>query len=300
MKIIVTGSLGNISKPLTEKLLKAGHDVTVISSKADKKDAIEAIGATAAIGSMGDVAFLTSTFNGADAVYCMESLAPGAFFDPNMDIVAAVTQIGRNYKDAIAASGVKKVIHLSSIGAHTDQGNGMLKFHYYVEQTLNELPDDVSIKFMRPVGFYYNMLSWIPTIKQTGKIFSNYGGDVKDPWVSPKDIAEVIAEEFDKPFNGRPVRYIASDEVSPNEIAETLGAAIGKPDLQWQEISDEQLLQSLVGAGMNPQSAKGFVEMNASRQNGVLYADYNQHRPQLGKVKLGDYAKEFAAIYHQQ
>jgi NAD(P)H dehydrogenase (quinone) len=32
MKITVTGSLGNISKPLTEILVKAGHQVTVISS----------------------------------------------------------------------------------------------------------------------------------------------------------------------------------------------------------------------------------------------------------------------------
>jgi nucleoside-diphosphate-sugar epimerase len=31
MKIIVTGSTGNISKPLTQKLVAAGHDVTVIS-----------------------------------------------------------------------------------------------------------------------------------------------------------------------------------------------------------------------------------------------------------------------------
>ena len=33
MKIIVTGSLGNISKPLTVGLIQKGHKVTVISSK---------------------------------------------------------------------------------------------------------------------------------------------------------------------------------------------------------------------------------------------------------------------------
>ena len=36
MKYVVTGSLGNISKPLAEKLVAAGHDVTVVSSKAEK------------------------------------------------------------------------------------------------------------------------------------------------------------------------------------------------------------------------------------------------------------------------
>jgi len=39
--------------------------------------------------------------------------------------------------------------------------------------------------------------------------------------------------------------------------------------------------------------------MNASRVNGVLYEDYYRHQPVLGSVKLKDFAKEFAAVYHQ-
>ena len=45
MKIIVTGSLGNISKPLTEELVRKGHSVTVVSSKPNKQKAIELLGA---------------------------------------------------------------------------------------------------------------------------------------------------------------------------------------------------------------------------------------------------------------
>jgi nucleoside-diphosphate-sugar epimerase len=33
MKIIVTGSLGNISKPLTKELTQKGHSVIVIKTK---------------------------------------------------------------------------------------------------------------------------------------------------------------------------------------------------------------------------------------------------------------------------
>ena len=64
MKIVITGSLGNVSKPLTESLVKKGHSVTVISSKVEKQNAIEAIGAKAAIGTIEDVDFLTETFKG--------------------------------------------------------------------------------------------------------------------------------------------------------------------------------------------------------------------------------------------
>ncbi len=203
MKIVITGSLGHISKPLTQELVQKGHSVTVISSNPEKQKDIEAIGARAAIGTMEDADFLSKTFTGADLVYTMVTNGPGAFFDPNFDVVAAMMQIANNYKQAIAQSNVKRVVHLSSIGAHTDTGNGILAFHHNVENILKQLPADVSIKFMRPVGFYYNMFAFIQTIKTQGAIVQNYGGDNKEPWVSPLDIAAVIAEEIEKPFDGR-------------------------------------------------------------------------------------------------
>lgn len=296
MKITITGSLGHISKPLAEELISTGHDVTVISSKADKQKDIEALGAKAAIGSIEDVSFLTQTFKGADIVYCMEP--PPNFFDKNLDMQSYYANVGKVYAQAIQQSGVKKVVHLSSIGAHTNKGNGMLASHYYVEETLRTLSENVAIKFMRPVGFYYNMFAFIPAIKNAGVIVQNYG-DLTEPWVSPLDIAATIAEEMAKPFEGRTVRYIASEELSCNDVAKTLGEAIGKPDLKWQVISDEQMFTNLTNAGINEQAAKGLVEMNEGRRSSVLYEDYNKHKPVFGKVKLKDFAKGFAAAYHQ-
>lgn len=299
MNIIVTGSLGNISKPLTEKLVQKGHSVTVISSKVERQKDIEALGAKAAIGTMQDVNFLSNTFKGADIVYLMETVDRNAFSDPSIDIVAEIAQIGKNYKQAIEQSGVKKVIQLSSVGAHTDKGNGNLRFHYEVEKILNQLPNDVFIKVMRPPGFFINLFRSIATIKEQGLIISNYGGDKKEPWVSPLDIAAAIAEEVELPFSGRTVRYVVSDEVSPNEIAKALGEAIGKADLKYLVISDEQLLNGMKAAGMSLQVAKGFVEMQASQGSGLLYEDYYRHKPFLGKITLADFAKEFASVYNK-
>jgi uncharacterized protein YbjT (DUF2867 family) len=300
MNIVLTGSLGHISKPLAQILIQKGHSVTVISSKEERQKDIEDLGATAAIGTMEDVDFLTNTFKRADIVYLMEALAAGSFFDKDLEYNTAITKIARNYKQAIQQSGVKCVVSLSSIGAHTDKGNGILASAYNVENILKELLEDVSIKFMRPVGFYYNMFAFIPTIKKQDAIIQNYGGDKKEPWVSPLDIAAVIAEEMEKPFSGRHIRYIASDEISPNETAKILGEAIGKPDLKWQEIPDDQILKGMLAAGMNTEIAKGLVEMNAGRRNDVLYEDYHKHKPALGKVKLADFAKVFATVYNSK
>jgi len=300
MKIIVTGSLGHIGKPLTIELVQKGHEVTVISSNPERKEAIEAFGAKAAIGTMEDADFLEAVFTGADAVYVMETMGGNSYFDPDIDIIKAISKIGNNYKQAILNSGIKRVVHLSSIGAHTDKGNGLLAFHYNVENILKSLPSDVAITFMRPVGFYYNLLGFINNIKTQGVIATNYGGDSKKPWVSPLDIAAAVAEEITSEFTGRKIRYVASDEISCNDLASLLGAAIGKPDLKWVVIPDEQMLQGMIATGMNPKIAAGLVEMNVSTQGNKLYEDYFQNRPTLGNIKLTEFAKEFAEVYNQQ
>ena len=120
----------------------------------------------------------------------------------------------------------------------------------------------------------------------------------KSRWVSPVDIAAAIVEEMEQPFVGRKFRYIASDEASPNEVAKILGEAIGKPDLQWLMISDEQMLNGMLGMGVNTKIAEGMVEMQASQRSGLLYEDYYRNKPVLGKVKLTDFAKEFALAYN--
>lgn len=301
MNIVLTGSIGNIGKPLTKELVQKGHSVTVISSNAERKTAIEALGAKAAIGSMFDADFLSATFKGADLVYLMETMeAAGDMFDKSVDFISTINKIGNNYKIAVEQSGVKKVVHLSSVGAHTNKGTGILIFHYNVENILRQLSEDTAIKFIRPVGIYFNMFSFVNTIKNKGEIISNYGGDQKEPWVSPLDIAAVLTEEMEQPFAGRTVRYVASDEVAPNEIARVLGEAIGKPDLKWSVIPDEALLNNWLNIGFNEQVAKGFVTLQASQGTGALYEDYNRHKPRLGKVKLADFAKEFAEAYHQE
>jgi len=296
MKIIVTGSLGHISKPLTEELVAKGHEITVVSSNPEKQKDIEALGAVAAIGSIENADFLTATFTGADAVYTM--------VPPNYaaaDMMAYCRETGNNFAEAIEKSGIKRVVHLSSIGAHMEKDSGLILAHRQVETILEKLSSDVAITFMRPSGFYYNLLSFIPMIKHTGVITANYGADDMLIWVSPIDIAAAVADELETPLVGRKVRYVASDEITGNETARILGAAIGKPDLKWVLISDEERQRQLEAVGLSPTMAHGLVEMFSSQHTGALAEDFYRHWPEvMGKVKTADYAKEFAAIYNQK
>lgn len=296
MKYVITGGAGNISKPLTEKLLSAGHEVTVIARNADHLKPLTDKGAKAAIGSVDDVLFLKNVFAGADAVYTM--VPPK--YDAG-DMKAYIGSVGKNYAEALKANKIKYVVNLSSVGAHLPDGVGPVSGLYRVEQALNELKD-TNIKHLRPVYFYANFLGNVGMIKNMNIIGGNFGGaDFKMLLTDPGDIAEVAFEELSNlNFTGHSVRYIASDERSTDDIAKILGTAIGKPQLPWVTFSDEQAYGGMMQMALPDNLAKNYTEMGHALHSGAMFEDYWKHRPStLGKTKLEDFAKTFAFVYNQ-
>lgn len=293
MKYTLTGGAGNITKPLALALLQAGHTVTVIGRDAAKLKELTQAGAIAAIGSVEDVSFLTAAFSGADALYTMVPPTHAA-----TDWKAYIGLIGQNYATAITAAGVKQVVNLSSVGAHLPDGVGPVSGLHRAEKALNTLTD-VNILHLRPAYFFQNLLANIPLVKGMGIIGANFSAAAgKFPIVATDDIAAVAAEALlSLDFQGHTIRYIASDETGTDQIAQVLGAAIGKPDLVWVKFTDEQALGGMIQAGLQEEVAKNYAEMNHAIDTGNMYADYFKHKPALGKIKLTDFAKVFATVY---
>ncbi|MDP9081032.1 MAG: NAD(P)H-binding protein [Bacteroidota bacterium] len=291
MKFIITGSTGNISKPLSEQLIKAGHEVSIITSNSGKTAEIEAIGAKALVGSVEDAAFLTKAFEDADAVYTM--------IPPKMDAVSwqdFIYKVGENYATAIRTAGIRKVVNLSAIGAHMVEGGGLVSLYHYVEQQLNHL-ERADVVHLRPGSFYINFFGNIDMIKHMGIIGNNYA-DITVPMVHPRDIAATAFEELSTlDFKGKTSRYVVSDERPTAEIAKVLGEAIGKPELQWVKFSDDDALNGMVQAGLTLDVAQNLVQMGRAVASGASMVDYLKHKPTFGPTKLEDFAKEFAVAY---
>jgi uncharacterized protein YbjT (DUF2867 family) len=293
MKYVLLGSTGNITKPLAQKLIAAGQDVTVVTSQPHRQKEITALGAKSAVGSVEDTAFLGKTFGGADAVYTM--IPPK--FDAK-DWKGFITGAGQHFASALKASGVKKVVNLSSIGAHMPTGCGPVSGLHFVEEALNAV-NGLDVKHLRPAYFYVNFYSSIGMIKQ-GFYANNYGAEQILPMIHPNDIAAVAAEElFGLRFTGSSIRYLAGDEKTSLEITKILGTAIGKPDLPYVAITDEDFLQGAMQMGLSEEIARNYMEMGAAIRNGEMAADYFKHKGPLTPIKLTDFAKEFAADYAQ-
>ena len=295
MKYVLTGSVGNISKPIAITLIEAGHQVSIISSKAGKETDIKALGAIALTGSVEDVYFLSEAFKGADAVYLM--IPPNWSATNFLDYQQKVAD---NYIQALAKNSIKNVVVLSSIGAHMGKGAGPVDGLAYLESKLNQLPE-VNAVYLRPSYFYYNLLSMIPLIKNAGIMGSNQPADFKLVLVHPTDIAAVAAKKLlDLDFTGKQVCYIGGDERTWTDITATLSGAVGKENVPWVEFTDEQSLNGMLHAGLPETIANAYTTMGIALRSGEMQSDYwKQHPHEMGKVKLEEFATEFAEAFNK-
>lgn len=296
MKYVITGGAGNISRPLSEKLLGSGHEVTVIGRNAGHLEVLTSQGAQAAIGSVEDRKFLTEVFREAGVVYTM---VPPVMIEN--DWKGYIGRIGENYAAALQGSSVKYVVNLSSFGAHLPDGCGPVSGLYRVEKALDSLAG-INVLHLRPGYFYANFLSSIGMVKNMNIIGSNFGGEgFKLVMSHTSDIADEAVKKLNSlSFHGKSSVYLASDVRPAEDIARVFGAAIGKPDLPWVTLTDEQMYDGMLVAGLPEEISKNYTEMGKALRSGIMSEDFNKHPPvRFGKTSLEDFAKIFAEKYHE-
>lgn len=229
------------------------------------------------------------------------------------DLGEYLRRIAKNYVQALNATKVSRVVVMSGWVADLIKSENL-------ENEFDGL--EASVTFMRPGSFYTNFYQSIDLIKgkglmgklltlrysglwalltgKTGLLMGNCGGDDRIIFVSPKDIAEAVAEELLLRPEQNTVRYVGSEELTCNEAAGIIGTAIGKPWLKWVLLTDKAMLQGLKMAKLPEKLAETLVEMQAAMHSGKPLENFHHHQPKMGKVKLAEFAKEFTRVYHQK
>lgn len=104
---------------------------------------------------------------------------------------------------------------------------------------------------------------------------ANYAGDVIFPLVDPVDVANAAIEELlSLTFTGKSDRYIVSEETTPNEFVKVIGEAVGKPDLNWAFVADEQLKIAVLKGGLTETLTNALVEMGQIISSGEYVSEY--------------------------
>jgi uncharacterized protein YbjT (DUF2867 family) len=291
--IVITGATGKTGSAVAEALIAKGQKVRVMGRDAAKLKGFTAKGAEAAVGDMGDRAFLTKAFNGSEAVY--------ALIPPNFgvtDFRAYQKQIGESIVAAIKGSSVRYVVNLSSQGAHLPDRTGPIVGLHDQEERLNRL-DGVNVLHLRPTYFMENLLMNIDLIKKMNIMGSAIRGNVKFAMIAAKDIGACASERLMKrDFSGKSVRdLLGQRDLSLDEAAAVIGKKLGKPDLKYIAFPYDDAEKGMVAMGLTPDLSRLYIEMSKALNDGLFAVNIPRTRENTTLTSIEEFADVFAKIY---
>lgn len=289
---VIAGATGNTGSIVARHLLEQGHTVRAISRNAEKLSSLS--GVEAYIGQLDDAEFLTQALTGADGFF---TLLPYNYGAP--DLLADQRAMIRANVEAIQASGVKRVVALSSYGAHIPQNGGVLDGLREFEQAL--AGTDAQVTAIRAGFFFQNFLGMVSTVHQHG-ILAGYPirADIALPMVDTADIAGFAVEELLRTDTvDFDIREVAGPRtLTLQEAATVLGNAIGKPELTWVQFPYDDAKAAMQGYGFSESVAQGFIDF-AKRANDLsIWGDVTITDDNRTTTTLEDFSTQFAAAYH--
>lgn len=265
---VVTGATGNTGRVVAEQLLKQGKKVRAVGRSADRLHTLATKGAEPFVADITDQEALTKAFTGAEAVYAM--IPPNVSTD---DVDGYEDQVIEAVAGAIEKAGIKRAVVLSSIGADKAEKTGPVVGLHKLEERLKEI-DELNVVFLRAGYFMENTLAQAGIIHAMGSVGGPLRGDLKLPLIATSDIGAAAAQALLKQdFSGHQTRELQGQrDVSYNEITAIIGKAIGKPDLGYVQLNDDQLRPAMQQMGMSANFVNLLLEMSASLNSGYMRA----------------------------
>jgi uncharacterized protein YbjT (DUF2867 family) len=292
--IVITGATGHIGSKLTRLLLERGSAVRAVGREAARLQPLVDLGAEGCIGSLEDTRFLIQAMAGAAAVFAM---IPPSYQEP--DFTAYQNRIGESLAEAVGKSGVRRVVSLSSLGAHLPAKTGPIMGLRYQEERLNALAE-VQVVHLRPTFFMENLMAGIPVMQGMGGNGSALAPDLPVPMIATRDIAAAAAGFLaGVPSGGtEKVRELLGPrEYTAAEATAILGRAVGKPGLKYVQFPYEEARKAMTGAGMSPDGAARMIEMVKSMNEGYLMKGHVRTPLNTTPTTLETFAAVFAEAY---
>jgi uncharacterized protein YbjT (DUF2867 family) len=264
----VLGATGNTGSVVARRLLDQGKKVRVVGRDSKKLAPFVSRGAEAFATDVLDTDALSRAFAGAEAVYVL--IPPDV---KSTDYRAHQEEVSDSIAKALEAAGVTHTVTLSSYGADKPEKTGPVVGLHNMETKLARI-GGLNALHLRTAYFMENTLAQVNVIQGFGMMAGPVRGDLLLPMIATKDIGAASAEALVRlDFKGQQTRELLGQrDISYNEAARIIGAAIGKPGLAYVQLPDEQVIQAMTGMGISKSLAMLLCEMAGSMNNGYMKA----------------------------
>jgi uncharacterized protein YbjT (DUF2867 family) len=262
----ISGVTGHVGSAAATALLAKGEPVRALVRDPAKGEAWARQGAEVAVADLNDRAALAAALRGARGFFAMLPTNYAA-----TDFLADHHRTAASIAGAVADSGVPHVVALSSLGADLAEGTGVLLTLHDLENELRATGTVLSA--LRPGHFQEGIVEERLGAARDAGIYPHFGedADVPSPMVATRDVGAVAAETLLSPPAASQVVDIDRPTYTARQVAEKLGAALGKP-LQVVTIPKPGWAGALVDAGIPPHLAELLTGLYDAEERGVVQA----------------------------
>jgi uncharacterized protein YbjT (DUF2867 family) len=254
---VITGATGHTGTVIAKKLLASGKKVRVVGRNTERLSPLVSLGAEPFVADGTDREALTKAFSGAEAAYVM---VPPDFANP--DYAAYQDQVIETAASAIEKGATPYVVALSSFGADKPDKTGPIAGLHRLEERLKKI-SRLNALYVRAGYFMENTLGQAGVIRQMGATAGPLKAHLKIPMIATRDIGTFAADELLRlDFRGHQTQELLGQrDVTMPEVTSIIGRAIGRPELEYRQISYEQFRGFLGQMGASPRTADLMIEM---------------------------------------
>jgi uncharacterized protein YbjT (DUF2867 family) len=168
---------------------------------------------------------------------------------------------------AAKEAGVRRIVKLSVWGA-PEEAFSFAKWHRQVEKEIEA--SGLQWTYLRPNGFMQNVPNYfVSTIKAQGAFYTS-AADARVSHVDVRDVAEVAARVLTEDTHaGKAYELSGPQSLTYDEIAAILSDVLDRR-ISHVSLSDEQLKQGAVAAGIAAGYADALVDLNRAYRAGKL------------------------------
>lgn len=235
-KILVTSAAGKTGLPVAVALLEKGVPVRAFVRRNDHRaETLRRAGADVFVGNQYDISELREAMRGVRRAYQCAPTAPnGLHFNAAFTVAAAEA----------------KLEHVVTLGQWLSSANHPSLFtrEVYLSDTLARLRPDMTVTSVDPGWFADNYLMVIDAAAHLG-LFTmplGPGDEKKNAPPSNEDIARVVVGALldPKAHAGKCYRPTGPELLSPNEIAQAMGRALGRK-VKYMDLSEKMMTKAL-------------------------------------------------------
>lgn len=281
MKFLITGATGDVGSRVTRMLLLRGQKPRLFVRNLDKAQAEFGNEVEAFSGDLADPALLAPALAGIDALFLV-TVGPAI---PELDEQAAT---------AAKAAGVRRIVKLSSMDV--EQGLAIGAWHERGEAAIRA--SGVPFTFIRPSGFFSNLLAWAPAVRSESVVRSSTG-EGRRAFIHSDDIAAVSVEAlWSDTYEGQALTITGPEALTFGEIAERLGEVIRRR-LAYEVLSDAEAGRRFRASGASEAETNAHVALWRAIREGRLATVTDTVERVLGRKPIGldQWLRENAAAF---